>query len=98
MPKNTSYSLPKDSKAWQQALDSVASLLPSHIDHQALANLASGHEGVSHQLLDALQSLPIFALIVVLPNRSLLASSQADSDSSSLESKVDRYIQNWVDE
>ena len=29
MPKNTPYSLPKDSKAWQQAVDSVAALLPS---------------------------------------------------------------------
>ncbi|MDO5768970.1 MAG: phosphoserine phosphatase SerB [Psychrobacter sp.] len=98
MPKNTSYSLPKDSKAWQQALDSVASLLPSHIDNQALANLASSDQNVSHQLLDALQSLPIFALIVVLPKHSLLGSIQVDSDASSLESQVDYYIQSWVDE
>ena len=52
MPKNTSYSLPNDSKAWQQAVDSVASLLPNDI------NLRD---------FDALQSLPVFALIVVLP-------------------------------
>lgn len=72
MPKNTPYSLPKDSKAWQQALDSVASLLPS---------------GVSSEDLDTLQSLPIFALIVVLPNT---PHNQLID--------IDNYVQNWVDE
>lgn len=72
MPKNTPYSLPKDSKAWQQALDSVASLLPA---------------GVSSEDLDTLQSLPIFALIVVLPN---LANTQAIN--------INSYVQNWVNE
>ena len=72
MPKNTPYSLPKDSKAWQQALDSVASLLPA---------------GVSSEDLDTLQSLPIFALIVVLPN---LANTQAID--------INSYVQSWVDE
>ena len=52
MPKFIPYSLPKDSKAWQQAVDSVASLLPDD------TNLRD---------FDALQSLPVFALIVVLP-------------------------------
>ena len=54
MPKNTSYSLPKDSKAWQQAVDSIAELLPDD------TNLRD---------FDALQSLPVFALIVVLPTQ-----------------------------
>ena len=70
MPNNTSYSLPKDSKAWQQAVDSVASLLP---------------EGTNLQDFDALQSLPIFALIVVLPTHV-----------SSLD--IHQYVQSWVDE
>ncbi|OXL25663.1 phosphoserine phosphatase SerB [Psychrobacter sp. DAB_AL32B] len=70
MLKNTSYSLPKDSKAWQQAVDSVASLLP---------------EGTNLQDFDALQSLPIFALIVVLPTHV-----------SSLD--IHQYVQSWVDE
>ena len=70
MQKNTSYSLPKDSKAWQQAVDSVASLLP---------------EDTNLQDFDALQSLPIFALIVVLPTHV-----------SSLD--IHQYVQSWVDE
>ena len=70
MQKNTSYSLPKDSKAWQQAVDSVASLLP---------------EGTNLQDFDALQSLPVFALIVVLPTHV-----------SSLD--IHQYVQSWVDE
>ena len=70
MQKNTSYSLPKDSKAWQQAVDSVASLLP---------------EGTNLQDFDTLQSLPIFALIVVLPTHV-----------SSLD--IHQYVQSWVDE
>lgn len=72
MPKNTPYSLPKDSKAWQQALDSVASLLPSN---------------VTSEDLDTLQSLPIFALIVVLP--------KAETDPTT---EVQKYIQAWVDD
>ena len=70
MQKNTSYSLPKDSKAWQQAVDSVASLLPA---------------GTNLHDFDALQSLPIFALIVVLPTHV-----------SSLD--IHQYVQSWVDE
>jgi len=70
MPNNTSYSLPKDSKAWQQAVDSIASLLPSD------TNL---HD------FDALQSLPVFALIVVLPTKV-----------STLD--IHQYVQSWVDE
>ena len=70
MPNNTSYSLPKDSKAWQQAVDSIASLLP---------------EGTNLQDFDALQSLPIFALIVVLPTHI-----------SSID--IHQYVQSWVDE
>lgn len=70
MPHNTSYSLPKDSKAWQQAVDSIASLLPSD------TNL---HD------FDALQSLPVFALIVVLPTKI-----------STLD--IHQYVQSWVDE
>ena len=70
MQKNTSYSLPKDSKAWQQAVDSVASLLP---------------EGTNLHDFDALQSLPVFALIVVLPPHV-----------SSLD--IHQYVQSWVDE
>lgn len=70
MQKNTSYSLPKDSKAWQQAVDSVASLLP---------------EDTNLQDFDALQSLPVFALIVVLPTHV-----------SSLD--IHQYVQSWVDE
>ena len=70
MQKNTSYSLPKDSKAWQQAVDSVASLLPA---------------GTNLHDFDALQSLPIFALIVVLPPHV-----------SSLD--IHEYVQSWVDE
>ena len=70
MPKNTSYSLPKDSKAWQQAVDSIASLLP---------------DGTNLQDFDALQSLPVFALIVVLP----MHVSTLD---------IHQYIQSWVDE
>ena len=69
MPKNTPYSLPKDSKAWQQAVDSVASLLPEDI------NL---HD------FDALQPLPVFALIVVLP-----------AHVSALD--IHHYVQSWVD-
>ena len=70
MPKNTSYSLPKDSKAWQQAVDSIASLLP---------------DGTNLQDFDALQSLPVFALIVVLP----MHVSMLD---------IHQYVQSWVDE
>ena len=70
MPNNTSYSLPKDSKAWQQAVDSVASLLPNDTNLQDF---------------DALQSLPVFALIVVLPARV-----------STLD--IHQYVQSWVDE
>ena len=69
MPKNTPYSLPKDSKAWQQAVDSVASLLP---------------EDINVRDFDALQSLPIFALIVVLP-----------AHVSALD--IHQYVQAWVD-
>ena len=70
MPNNTSYSLPKDSKAWQQAVDSIASLLP---------------DDTNLQDFDALQSLPVFALIVVLPNKV-----------STLD--IHQYIQSWVNE
>jgi len=70
MPKNTPYSLPKDSKAWQQAVDSVAALLPS---------------GTSLTDFDALQSLPVFALIVVLP-----------AHVPALD--IHNYVQSWVDE
>lgn len=70
MPKNTPYSLPKDSKAWQQAVDSVASLLP---------------DGTNLQDFDALQSLPVFALIVVLP-----------AHVPALD--IHQYVQSWVDE
>ncbi|WP_367111975.1 phosphoserine phosphatase SerB [uncultured Psychrobacter sp.] len=70
MPKNTPYSLPKDSQAWQQAVDSVASLLPAD------TNLLD---------FDALQSLPVFALIVVLP-----------AHIHALD--IHQYVQNWVDE
>ncbi|MGO2341066.1 MAG: phosphoserine phosphatase SerB [Psychrobacter sp.] len=70
MPNNTSYSLPKDSKAWQQAVDSIASLLPNDTNLQDF---------------DALQSLPVFALIVVLPTKV-----------STLD--IHQYVQSWVDE
>lgn len=70
MPKNTSYSLPKDSRAWQQAVDSIAELLPDDV------NL---HD------FDALQSLPLFALIVVLP-----------TEGPTLD--IHHYVQSWVDE
>ncbi len=70
MPKNISYSLPKDSKAWQQAVDSVVELLPDDIDL---------HD------FDALQSLPLFAVIVVLP-----------AQVSALD--IHQYIQSWVNE
>ena len=70
MPKNTSYSLPKDSKAWQQAVDSIAALLP---------------DDTNLQDFDALQSLPVFALIVVLPTQV-----------STLD--IHQYVQSWVDE
>ncbi len=70
MPKNTPYSLPKDSKAWQQAVDSVASLLPADTHLQDF---------------DTLQSLPVFALIVVLP-----AYVHALD--------IHQYVQSWVDE
>lgn len=70
MPHNTSYSLPKDSKAWQQAVDSIASLLPDNTNLQDF---------------DALQSLPVFALIVVLPTKV-----------STLD--IHQYVQSWVDE
>ncbi|WP_201586606.1 phosphoserine phosphatase SerB [Psychrobacter jeotgali] len=70
MPKNTPYSLPKDSKAWQQAVNSIASLLPENTDL---------HD------FDALQSLPVFALIVVLP-----AHIPAMD--------IHQYVQSWVDE
>lgn len=72
MPNNTPYSLPKNSKSWQLALDSVSSLLPT---------------GISSADLDALQSLPIFALIVVLPNTS-----------ASPVLNVHEYVQAWVDD
>ena len=70
MPHTTSYSLPKDSKAWQQAVDSIASLLPNNTNLQDF---------------DALQSLPVFALIVVLPTKL-----------STLD--IHQYVQSWVDE
>jgi phosphoserine phosphatase len=70
MLKNTPYSLPKDSKAWQQAVDSVASLLPDNTNLQDF---------------DALQSLPVFALIVVLP-----------AHVHALD--IHQYVQSWVDE
>ena len=70
MPKNTSYSLPKDSKAWQQAVDSIASLLPDNTNLQDF---------------DALQSLPVFALVVVLPTQV-----------STLD--IHQYVQSWVNE
>ena len=70
MPKNISYSLPKDSRAWQQAVDSVAELLPHDIGLRDF---------------DALQSLPLFAVIVVLPTKV-----------SGLD--IHQYIQSWVDE
>ena len=70
MPKNTPYSLPKDSKALQQAVDSVAALVPS---------------GTSLSDFDALQSLPVFALIVVLP-----------AHVPALD--IHNYVQSWVDE
>ena len=70
MPNNTSYSLPKDSKAWQKAVDSIASLLPDDTDLQDF---------------DALQSLPVFALIVVLPTKV-----------STLD--IHEYVQSWVNE
>ena len=70
MPKNTPYSLPKDSKAWQQAVDSVASLLP---------------DGTDLRDFDALQSLPVFALVVVLP-----------AHVPALD--IHHYVQSWVDE
>ncbi len=70
MPKNTPYSLPKDSKAWQQAVDSVASLLPADTNLQDF---------------DTLQSLPVFALIVVLP-----------AHLHALD--IHQYVQSWVDE
>ncbi|WP_201616227.1 phosphoserine phosphatase SerB [Psychrobacter urativorans] len=69
MPKNTPYSLPKDSKAWQQAVDSIASLLPDETNLQDF---------------DALQSLPVFALIVVLP-----------AHVPALD--IHQYVQSWVD-
>ena len=69
MPKNTPYSLPKDSKAWRQAVDSVASLMPEDVDL---------HD------FDALQPLPVFALIVVLP-----------AHVSALD--IHHYVQSWVD-
>lgn len=70
MAKNTSYSLPKDSKAWQQAVDSIAELLPDNIDLRDF---------------DALQSLPLFALIVVLPIEGVTLD-------------IHHYVQSWVDE
>ncbi len=70
MPENTPYSLPKDSKAWQQAVDSIAALLP---------------DDISLRDFDALQSLPVFALIVVLP----AAVPALD---------IHHYIQSWVNE
>lgn len=70
MPQNTPYSLPKDSKAWQQAVDAVAALLPDD------TNLRD---------FDALQSLPVFALIVVLP-----------AHVPALD--IHQYVQSWVDE
>nr|WP_317199227.1 phosphoserine phosphatase SerB [uncultured Psychrobacter sp.] len=70
MLKNTPYSLPKDSKAWQQAVDSIASLLPKDTHLQDF---------------DTLQSLPVFALIVVLP-----------SHIPTLD--IHHYVQSWVDE
>lgn len=70
MPTTRTYRLPKDSKAWQQAVDSVASLLP--------------HDTHVHDF-DALESLPIFALIVVLPAHVPALDIQ-------------HYIQSWVDE
>ncbi len=67
MQKNTSYSLPKDSKAWQQA-GRFCSLIIA--------------EGTNLHDFDALQSLPVFALIVVLPTHV-----------SSLD--IHQYVQSW---
>lgn len=70
MPNLTPFTLPKDSKAWQQAVDAVANLLPDD------TNLRD---------FDALQSLPVFALIVVMPDHILSPD-------------IHGYIQSWVDE
>lgn len=56
MTQNTAYSLPNDSTAWQHALDTVAALLPAE---------------VSVEDFDTLETLPIFALIVVVQNQAL---------------------------
>lgn len=56
MTKNSAYSLPKDSKAWQLALDAISDLLPS---------------GVASDDHSALQSLPIFALVAVVQNTAI---------------------------
>lgn len=69
MPKNTPYSLPKDSKAWQQAVDCIENLLPT---------------GTQLHDFDTLQSLPVFALIVVLP-----------AHVPALD--IHKYVQSWVD-
>ena len=75
MPTNTSYLLPKDSQAWQQAVDSIASLLPKDTHLQDF---------------DTLQSLPVFALIVVLP------ANIATLDVPTLD--IHQYVQSWVDD
>lgn len=70
MSNHTSFTLPKDSLAWQQAVDAIAELLPDKTDLRDF---------------EALQSLPVFALIVVLPAH-LPALDVHD------------YVQSWVDD
>ncbi|WP_169392462.1 MULTISPECIES: phosphoserine phosphatase SerB [Psychrobacter] len=70
MSNPSQFRLPKDSKAWQNAVDAIADLLPDN------TNLRD---------FEALQSLPVFALIVVLP------APIPDLD-------IHRYIQSWVDD
>lgn len=69
MSNRTQFTLPKDSLAWQQAVDAIADLLPDN------TNLRD---------FDALQSLPVFALIVVLP-----------AHLPALD--IHNYVQSWVD-
>lgn len=70
MSNQTQFTLPKDSQAWQKAVDTVANLLPEQ------TNLRD---------FDALQSLPVFALIVVLP-----------AHIPALD--IHNYVQSWVDD
>lgn len=68
----TTYALPKDSKAWQFALNKVAHLLPSNIKPQNA---------------QALQDLPIFAVVVVVDKMAM----------DTLENTtVDEVMQDWV--